>query len=430
MGPSPTVAFRRPHPAVPRIRGRVLARQEVIAGVALLIVSFHLLLDASTRSRPPSVTALELAGALLVAPTAFALFIARGRLAQTALAGTAGLAALWLGVAGWVPGAVMAGRRASDLSGIALALAGIALVAVALTIALRGRRRVVQVAIALPALLVTLQWILLPAVTVGVVTHAPRASIPAAATLGLHHARDVSFGARDGVRLDGWYVPGRNGAAIVVLHGAHGDRTSTLPYLRFLNEAGYGVLAYDARGHGTSAGHTNALGWRGDDDLAGAVAFLRRQHGVDPSRLGALGLSMGGEEALRAAAEQTPLHAIVADGAGVGTLGDDRLVSHGLLSPIYFSVGWLAHREIELLSTYGEPSPLKTIVGRIKAPTLLIASNRKNERAIDEAFRARIGANATLWYVADAGHTQAFDSHRSTYIARLTRFYSHALLQK
>ena len=93
-------------------------------------------------------------------------------------------------------------------------------------------------------------------------------------------------------------------------------------------------------------------------------------------------------------------------------------------------MGWLAHREIELLSTYDEPTPLKTIVGRIKAPTLLIASNRKDERAIDEAFRARIGANATLWYVADAGHTQAFDTHRSTYIARLTRFFSQALLQK
>ena len=160
MGPSPTVAFRRPHPAVPRVRGRVLARQEGVAGVALLIVSFHLLLDAATRSRPPSVTALELAGALLVAPTVFVLFFVRGRLAQTALAGTAGLAALWLGVAGWVPGAVMAGRRASDFSGIALALAGIVLIAVALTIALRGRRRVVQVAFALPALLVTLQWVL------------------------------------------------------------------------------------------------------------------------------------------------------------------------------------------------------------------------------------------------------------------------------
>ena len=231
------------------------------------------------------------------------------------------------------------------------------------------------------------------------------------------------------MRLDGWYVPGRNDAAIIVLHGSHGDRTSTLPYLRFLNKAGYGVLAYDARGHGTSGGHTNALGWRGNDDVAGAVAFLRRQEGVDPDRLGVLGLSMGGEEALRAAAEQTSLHAIVADGAGVGTLGDDRLVSHGLLSPLYFSVSWLAHREIELLSTYDEPTPLRMIVGRIEAQALLIASSRKDERAIDEAFRERIGANATLWYVADAGHTRALDKHRNTYATRVTAFFSQALLR-
>src|SRR5581483_9679522 len=97
----------------------------------------------------------------------------------------------------------------------------------------------------------------------------------------------------DGVRLSGWYVPGRTGGAVVLLHGSHGTRADTTAQLRLLHRAGFAVLAFDARGHGESGGATNALGWRGDRDVAGAVRFLRGRRGIDPARIGALGLSMG-----------------------------------------------------------------------------------------------------------------------------------------
>jgi hypothetical protein len=54
----------------------------------------------------------------------------------------------------------------------------------------------------------------------------PREAIDAQA-LGLPH-RDVGFVASDGVRLAGWYAPGRNGAAIVLVHGGGGDREGTI----------------------------------------------------------------------------------------------------------------------------------------------------------------------------------------------------------
>src|SRR5581483_1801449 len=122
-----------------------------------------------------------------------------------------------------------------------------------------------------------LQWMILPAINVGMATNAPRPVAALAATLGLAHARDVSFQASDGVRLTGWYAAGRNGAAVILLHGSHGTRSDTIGQLRMLHAAGYAVLAFDARGHGASAGHTNALGWSGARDVAGAVTFLERR---------------------------------------------------------------------------------------------------------------------------------------------------------
>jgi uncharacterized protein len=402
-------------------------RVEWLAALAFLAIALHLLVDALTRGRPAPITVLELLAGLVLAPALFAFFLRAGRLWRVVISGLAGLVAFVLGVEAHAAGAVMAGRRASDFTGIAMALAGLVLVGVALRLSVAGLRRWLQTLLVFAVVVVFGQLVLVPAINVSVVTHAPREAMPTASTLALPGARDVTLSASDGVRLSGWYVPGRNGAAVILLHGSHGDRTSTEDYLRFLSRAGYGVLAFDARGHGQSGGHTNALGWQADRDVAGAVAFLRRQHDVEPSRIGMLGLSMGAEVALRAAANGVPLRAIVADGAGAATTGDNRLVSHGDFSSLYYAVNWLTMRQAELLSTYDEPAPLKSIVGRIEAPTLLIATNWQQEITIDRKYRALIGRNAQLWHVLDAGHTQTLRVHPARYKARVGAFFASAL---
>ncbi len=314
----------------------------------------------------------------------------------------------------------------ADTTGILATASGIALVALAFWIALRDRPLVIKLGGGIIALFVIAQWLIAPAINAGVATHAPREAIPSARTLAVPGARDVTFSAKDGTRLSAWYAPSRNGAAVVLLHGSHGTRVDTLPQLRMLSSAGYGILAYDARGHGQSAGQTNALGWGGANDLAGAVAFLDRQPGISPRRIAALGLSMGAEEALRGAGSGVALHAVVADGAGASTLGDTRLVRHGL-APVFLSETWLTMRAIELVSGATEPAPLKSVVARAHIPVLLIASGAANEHTIDSAYRALIGPMATLWYVPDAGHTNAFGEHPQTYTTRVLTFLGGAI---
>jgi predicted alpha/beta hydrolase len=87
----------------------------------------------------------------------------------------------------------------------------------------------------------------------------------------------VSFAASDGLRLSGWYRPSQNGAAVVLVHGGGGDRTGAESHAELLARHGYGVLLYDARGRGESEGSPNAFGWGWDEDVAGALAFLRER---------------------------------------------------------------------------------------------------------------------------------------------------------
>lgn len=410
---------------------RARSREERIFVGCLAIIGIHLAVVALVF--PGGAGVLARVGLLLAAavgPVVLgALFVARGGVVRGLLAALVGLGAAVVGLATSVPDAALTGLGGADLTGILATVAGIILVGLAFWIALRGRRLVVKLVVAIPAVFVIAQWLIEPAINAGIATHAPRPSIASASTLGLPGARDVTFPARDGTRLAGWYVPGRTGAAVILLHGSHGTRTETLAHLRMLAADGYGVLAFDARGHGLSSGETNALGWRGVDDIAGAVNFLDRQPGVDSRWIAALGLSMGGEEALRAAAGGIPLRAIVADGAGASTLGDQQIVPHGL-APVYNSETWLSMRAIGLISGEPEPPPLKTIVAHIRVPVLLIASNASNERAIDDAYRQRIGPNATLWYLPDTSHTNGLATHPRAYAARVGAFLRATFAQR
>lgn len=323
--PLPRWSIRR-HPVGPGhvgLRGslRSAVSREPTFSICVTLVALHL--AALALFLPGQVSALLrmalMAGAIVGPPVLLLWYSQRGRVGRVLAAGLLGLAVMVSGLATSVPHAVLTGARASDYTGILATVAGIVLVGSAFWEALRGRRVVVKLVVGTLCVYVIAQWLIAPAINVGAITNAPRSVAAGAATLGLAGARDVNFLASDRVRLSGWYVPGRNGAAVIVLHGSHGTRSDVLTHLRMLNAAGYAVLAFDARGHGQSQGETNALGWRGARDIAGAVAFLQRQPGVDPRRIAALGLSMGAEEALRAAASGIPLSAVVAEGAGAST---------------------------------------------------------------------------------------------------------------
>ena len=129
----------------------------------------------------------------------------------------------------------------------------------------------------------------------------------------------VRFTASDGVRLEGWYRPSRNGAAVLLISGGGGNRRSTLRHARMLERNGYGVLVYDPRGSGNSEGTVNSYGWGWERDAAAALDVLARRSDVRPGRVGVLGLSTGADIAIDTAARRPDVRAVVADGAaGIG----------------------------------------------------------------------------------------------------------------
>jgi uncharacterized protein len=249
----------------------------------------------------------------------------------------------------------------------------------------------------------------------------PREAIDAQA-LGLPH-RDVSFVASDGVRLAGWYAPGRNGAAIVLVHGGGGDREGTIRHARLLARAGYGVLLYDARGRGESGGHENAFGWRWDRDVRGAVDYLERS-GV--RHVGLLGLSTGAEAVVTEAATDPRVAAVVADGLQGRTPGDASHLAFGNRISIEPAFAVVA-ATIRIVRGEHQPPPMIDLVHRVaeRRPLLLIGTEGF-EREIDRAYVR--GSQARLWELPSTAHTKGLATHPRAYDQRVVGLFDHALL--
>jgi dipeptidyl aminopeptidase/acylaminoacyl peptidase len=144
--------------------------------------------------------------------------------------------------------------------------------------------------------------------------HQPRAKVDtASAQQAIGQLRDVTFTTNGGV-LHGWYAPGTQRAAVLLLHGTGGSRQDLLPEMGILAKRGISVLALDLPGHGQSDGESH---WDEPERQAtrAAVDFLAKQQEVDPNRIGAFGFSLGSYTALQVAATDRRLKAIAVAGA-------------------------------------------------------------------------------------------------------------------
>lgn len=243
---------------------------------------------------------------------------------------------------------------------------------------------------------------------------------PLTVSLGVPH-RDVELRAADGVRLSGWYVRSRNGAAVVLVHGGGGDRTGVLRQARLLAGHGYGVLLYDERGRGRSGGQTNGMGWDWHRDVAAAASWLEAR-GVH--RIAALGLSTGAEAVVTAAARDARIEAVVAEGVINRSVEDTR----NLDDPSALPYWWVAFQAIRVQTHDAPPEPLTQAFRRVAPRPLLLIAAAENppERTVAPVYRRAAGPTASFW-LARTGHTHALQAFPRLYERRVVGFLDRAL---
>jgi pimeloyl-ACP methyl ester carboxylesterase len=188
---------------------------------------------------------------------------------------------------------------------------------------------------------------------------------------------------------------------------------------------GYGVLLFDARGHGRSEGRAMDLGWNGDLDVGAAVDHLQTLAEVDDDRIGVVGMSMGGEEALGAAAGDRRIRAVVAEGAENRTYEDrDDWLPGGIGGWIQRRIDQVTFALVDLATPAAPPIGLRDAAAAAPSPILLIVG--EGEEAAARSIRRGAPPRVEIWETG-TGHIAGLEDRGEEWRQRVGSFLDRAL---
>jgi uncharacterized protein len=408
-------------------------RTEVgLARLGLGLVSLHVLDDNFLQPNPGTSAGDHLVSGLVP----LGLLVLGGLVYPRVRAGARGTIALLAGFFGVLAGteAVVytrsVGVSGDDYTGLLSIPAGFLLLGLGAVTLWRSRRtddrlwwRYARRLLLVAGVFLLLSAALLPFSIAYIVTHAARATVPTA-ELGAPY-ENVQFRTADGLLLKGWYIRSRNGAAVISFPG----RGSSQKRAKLLARHGYGVLLFDRRGEGESEGDPNTFGWQGERDIHAAVAFLQRQKDVDPRRIGGIGLSVGGEMMIEAAAESDELRAVVSEGASSRSVRDEYANGSGWQELVGNSVATAA---TSLFANNLPPRTLRSLVPEIGGPVFFVYGEHGQpaEQPANEAFYAAARGPKTIWEVPGSGHIGGTEAQPKEYERRVTEFFDRWLPAK
>jgi pimeloyl-ACP methyl ester carboxylesterase len=241
-----------------------------------------------------------------------------------------------------------------------------------------------------------------------------------------HPWEDITLSAQAGGRFRAYFIPGTNGAAIIIPPPYGGGRGARLDEADVLVRHGYAVFAFESR---RCAGMGSlSLGYKETGEVGDALAYLQSRADVDPDRVGILGFSSAGATAVMSAAQFPAIRAVVAEG-GYGDFAEGALglgTGSTFLEMIYkesFAVSYRLLTGIDI----DKLSPSDTISQIAPRPVLLVYGS--HERSLPGAYRqlAAAGGNARLWVVEGAGHGNYLEVAGESYAAHIVAFFDRSL---
>lgn len=244
---------------------------------------------------------------------------------------------------------------------------------------------------------------------------------------------DVAFKTRaDNLTLKGWFLPGQNSDAIIIVHGGFQNRiddvVDTGELAPALVKKGYNVLLFDMRGRGESEGKGLALS-NIDEDIGGAVDYLGT-HGFDKSKICILGFCSGAANTC-IYASRNDIGTVILDGC----FKDDKTMVRrqaesinmpGFLSDAFWP-GCLLF--LRIMYNFKVINPID-VVGKIKCPIFFIHEQFDEfiTSAETQALLKAVGnPEDGFWEVLGAKHSEGFRTRPFDYVEQVDKFITETI---
>lgn len=245
------------------------------------------------------------------------------------------------------------------------------------------------------------------------------------------HAEPLRFHSSTGINLVGRWFRGTNRSTIVLANGYGDTQDQMLPITDFLHRAGFNVLTYNMRSRAGSGGAYVTLGVYEQEDLISALDYLCTRSDVDPQRIGALGISMGGAVVILAAARDNRIKAVVddcgfSDAPSVVAASFEHFIH---LPPFPFApiTIWIADERAGI--NIDSIRPMDVIRRISPRPIFIIHGLDDYTVPVENSKRnfAHAREPKQLWLVTGAEHAKSHSVAKAEYEHRVTAFFDEAL---
>ncbi|CBE70090.1 MAG: alpha/beta hydrolase [Candidatus Methylomirabilis oxygeniifera] len=223
---------------------------------------------------------------------------------------------------------------------------------------------------------------------------------------------EISFTTQDGVRLNGWWIPGAGSPfTLLWFHGNGGNISYRLDNIKRRHDLlGTSIFIFDYRGYGRSEGRTSEEGTYRDGDAA--IRYLRSRGDVDPNKIVFLGESLGSAVAVEMAIRHG-CAALVLESPFL-SIAEMAKVTFPLLP-----IGSFIQTKYDTLSKIGQVSvPLLIVHGDSDE----IVPFRHGQRLFESANEPK-----EFYRIKDAHHNDLYVVGGTAYLETLNRFLSRMI---
>lgn len=214
-------------------------------------------------------------------------------------------------------------------------------------------------------------------------------------------------------QLYGWWIPSSPHApTLILVHGWGRNLARMIKYIDELHPAGYNLLAFDARNHGSSSRIDHPTVWTFAEDICAAGNFIIENKLTSSLKIGVIGLSIGGGAAINAAALDSHIQSVITVGALSHPIEAMKLEFQKKHIP-YFPLVWGLFKYIELRFkiNFNKIAPIKNIHDT-EANIFLIHGEKDVIIPLEQGkllLKAGNPETTCLWIIPEKGHSNCHD---------------------